>query len=81
MSKVLLLTGTHETAADILPSLSLLDHVVTVGPADHRAVLLGPRDWPARPTWCWSTREHHLVKAKELLGQLARPTWASRCWW
>ncbi len=33
MSKVLLLTGTTESAAEILPSLSLLDHTVRLAPA------------------------------------------------
>jgi DNA-binding response OmpR family regulator len=68
VSKVLLLTGTHETAADILPSLSLLDHAVSVAPA-------APEALPARtadsPDVVLVDARHHLVKAKELLGQLA----------
>ena len=68
MSKVLLLTGTQETAADILPSLSLLDHGVSVAPA-------APAALPARtanpPDVVLVDARHHLVKAKELLGQLA----------
>jgi DNA-binding response OmpR family regulator len=76
VSKVLLLTGTHETAADILPSLSLLDHVVTVGPASSETLLIPPgRLSPARtaspPDAVLVDARHHLVKAKELLGQLA----------
>ena len=76
MSKVLLLTGTPETAADILPSISLLDHVVTVGPATSDAVLPGPAS-PAHartaspPDVVLIDARGHLVKAKELLGQLA----------
>ena len=33
MSKVLLLTSAHDSAAEILPSLSLLDHEVRIAPA------------------------------------------------
>jgi DNA-binding response OmpR family regulator len=39
VSKVLLLTGTSDSAADILPSLSLLDHVVRLAPAVADSVL------------------------------------------
>jgi DNA-binding response OmpR family regulator len=38
VSRVLLLTSTRESAAEILPSLSLLDHVVTVAPASPDAL-------------------------------------------
>jgi DNA-binding response OmpR family regulator len=70
VSKVLLLTGTHETAADILPSISLLDHVVTVGPATPDA-LLTPARAVGPPDVVLIDARAHLVKAKELLGQLA----------
>ena len=38
MSKVLLLTAAREPAAEILPSLSLLDHAISVAPASGQAV-------------------------------------------
>jgi DNA-binding response OmpR family regulator len=69
VGRVLLLTGTHETAADILPSLSLLDHAVTVGPATSD-VLLGPA-LASPPDAVLVDARHHLVKAKDLLGQLS----------
>ena len=69
MGKVLLLTGTHETAADILPSLSLLDHVVTVGPAT-QDVLLTQASPAGPPDALLVDARHHLVRAKELVGQL-----------
>ncbi len=69
MSKVLLLTGTHETAASILPSLSLLDHPVSVGPATADAVLASARS-ASPPDVMLIDARHHLVKAKELLSLL-----------
>ena len=54
VSKVLLLTGTGESAADILPSLSLLDHAVTVAAGRRPARWPGGQRW-RRPTRCWST--------------------------
>ena len=69
MGKVLLLTGTQEPAADILPSLSLLDHAVTVGPATPEGVL-GPAASVSPPDAVLVDARHHLVKAKDLLGQL-----------
>jgi DNA-binding response OmpR family regulator len=42
LSVVLLLTDAHEPAADILPSLSLLPHVVRLAPASGSAVSGGP---------------------------------------
>ncbi|HYK33511.1 MAG TPA: response regulator transcription factor [Streptosporangiaceae bacterium] len=76
MSKVLLLTGTRESAAEILPSLSLLDHSVTVAPASADAVRAGSatRSGPGQaaiPDAVLVDARHHLVSAKELLGQIA----------
>jgi DNA-binding response OmpR family regulator len=79
VSKVLLLTSTRESAAEILPSLSLLDHVVTVAPASPDTLRLGSagpaaRSWPAEaaiPDAVLVDARHHLVSAKELLGQIA----------
>lgn len=76
MSKVLLLTSTRESAAEILPSLSLLDHTVTVAPASLDALVAGS---PARsggaqvatPDAVLVDARHHLVSAKELLSQIA----------
>jgi len=80
----LLLTGTRESAAEILPSLSLLDHAVTVAPATAdalRSVSAGrptsaaaghpPTADSASPDAVLVDARHHLVSAKELLGQLA----------
>jgi DNA-binding response OmpR family regulator len=76
VSKVLLLTSTRETAAEILPSLSLLDHAVTVAPASPDAVRTGSVAPPgpaeaAIPDAVLVDARHHLVSAKELLGQIA----------
>jgi DNA-binding response OmpR family regulator len=65
---VLLLTGTHEIAADILPSLSLLDHAVSVAPAAPEALTARTAN---PPDVVLVDARHHLVKAKELLGRLA----------
>jgi DNA-binding response OmpR family regulator len=67
VSKVLLLTSTRESAAEILPSLSLLDHAVTVAPASPDAL----RAEAAIPDAVLVDARHHLVSAKELLGQIA----------
>lgn len=82
MSKVLLLTSTRESAAEILPSLSLLDHAVTVAPASPNALRAGfatrsglaarsGRAEAAIPDAVLVDARHHLVSAKELLGQIA----------
>ena len=76
MSKVLLLTSTRESAAQILPSLSLLDHAVTVAPASAEALRAGSagRSGPADgavPDAVLVDARHHLVSAKELLSQIA----------
>ena len=77
MSRVLVLTSTRESAAEILPSLSLLDHVVTVAPASPDALRAGSAARPepaeaAIPDAVLVDARHHLVSAKELLGQIAR---------
>ena len=69
MGKVLMLTGSQDSAADILPSLSLLDHAVTVAPATPEAVL-GAAATLSPPDAVLVDARHHLVKAKDLLGQL-----------
>jgi DNA-binding response OmpR family regulator len=76
VSKVLLLTSTRESAAEILPSLSLLDHSVTVAPASPDSVRAGSATRPgsgqaAIPDAVLVDARHHLVSAKELLGQIA----------
>ncbi len=68
MSKVLLLTATAESAAQILPSLSLLDHAVTVAAASASAL---PGSQPGLPDAVLVDARHQLVRAKELLAQLA----------
>jgi DNA-binding response OmpR family regulator len=76
VSKVLLLTGTRESAAEILPSLILLDHLVIVAPAAPDAlrtdVVAAPGgEQSPMPDVIVVDARHHLVSAKELLGQLA----------
>jgi DNA-binding response OmpR family regulator len=76
VSRVLLLTGTRESAAEILPSLSLLNHTVTVAPASADVLLARPSVRPGQaepgvPDVVLVDARHHLVRAKELLGQLA----------
>jgi DNA-binding response OmpR family regulator len=74
VSRVLLLTSTREPAAEILPSLSLLDHTVTVAQASASA-LHSPASRSAQPEAAPDAilvdARHHLVTAKELLAQLA----------
>ncbi len=75
MSKILLLTGTREAAAEILPSLSLLSHAVSVAPATADAVL-GRRAGAAAtesavPEAVLVDARHQLLLAKELISQLA----------
>jgi DNA-binding response OmpR family regulator len=76
VSKVLLLTSTRESAAEILPSLSLLDHAVTVAPASPDALRAGSAAQPGQapsgmPDAVFVDARHHLVSAKDLIGQLA----------
>jgi DNA-binding response OmpR family regulator len=68
VSRVLVLTSTGESAAQILPSLSLLDHVVTVAAASAQAL---PGSRSDQPDAVLVDARHQLVTAKELLGQLA----------
>src|SRR3984957_10673570 len=75
VSKVLLLTGTRESAAEVLPSLSLLNHVVTVAPATAESLAARPAARSAAehcaPEVVLVDARHQLVRAKELIGQLA----------
>jgi DNA-binding response OmpR family regulator len=75
VSKVLLLTGTHESAAEILPSLSLLNHAVTVAAASGDPVsalaVRASQDGAWRPDVLLVDARQHLLRARELLGQLA----------
>ncbi len=83
MSTVLLLTRTGETAAEILPSLSLLDHTVRVAPASPGSVPpaaspgAGSRPGPAGqgqaaavPDAVLVDARRDLVRARDLLRQL-----------
>ncbi len=82
MSKVLLLTAARESADEILPSLSLLDHSVTIAPASPD-VVLGPPGPRLAVTVRASTApggppdavlidaRRDLVRVRELLRQLS----------
>jgi DNA-binding response OmpR family regulator len=79
VGNVLLLTSTRESAAEILPSLSLLDHAVTVASTSAASVNAltgksGERRWPAqtaRPDAVLVDARDQLLSAKQLLAQLA----------
>ncbi len=75
MSNVLLLTSTHESAAEILPSLSLLNHAVTVAAASGDQVpgvaVRTSQDGSWRPDVLLVDARQHLLRARELLAQLA----------
>jgi DNA-binding response OmpR family regulator len=87
VSKVLLLTSTGEPAAEILPSLSLLDHTVRLAAptqdlasalCDGRVVIAGAAAVPpgassesGRPDVVLVDARRDLIRAKELLAQLA----------
>ena len=85
MSKVLLLTTSRESAAEILPSLSLLDHALTIAPPSADAVLglSAPRASPgasrpgasrpdaSRPDAVLIDARRDLVRVKELLRQVS----------
>jgi DNA-binding response OmpR family regulator len=79
VSRVLLLTGTRESAAEILPSLSLLNHTVTIAaaPAEAgaaamaRSAVRSGQDGSAEPDLLLIDARHHLLRARELLSQLA----------
>jgi len=65
LSNVLVLTNSHEPAAEILPSLSLLPHVVRVLPADAEMAMSGP---PAEAILVDARRD--LVQVRQLCQQL-----------
>lgn len=65
LSDALLLTGSPESSADILPSLGLLPHAVRLAPADAAAVTGGP---PADVMLIDARRD--LMQAKALVRQL-----------
>jgi DNA-binding response OmpR family regulator len=69
LSNVLLLTAARESAAEILPSLSLLDHAITLGPPSGQAFLSATVDAPegARPDVVLVDARNDLVRVKELL--------------
>lgn len=71
MSKVILLSSTGESAAEILPSLSLLDHTVTLAPASAASALPAPGvPESARADAILVDARRDLVRVKELLRQL-----------
>ncbi len=77
MSKVLLLTSTRESAAEILPSLSLLSHLVRLAPATADAlasqVAAGQGGAEgATPDAVLVDARRDLVRARELLRHLRR---------
>jgi DNA-binding response OmpR family regulator len=67
-----LLTATRESAAEILPSLSLLDHTVRIGPASGESFLGATFDAPqaVRPDAVLVDGRRDLVRVKELLLQI-----------
>ena len=64
-----MLTAARESAAEILPSLSLLDHAITLGPPSGQAFLSATVDAPegARPDAVLVDARNDLVRVKELL--------------
>src|SRR5690242_10679322 len=68
LSKVLLLTSTRDSAAEILPSLSLLDHTVRLSPA---AGSVGSVAATAEPDVVLVDARRDLVRARALLRQLS----------
>jgi DNA-binding response OmpR family regulator len=72
LSNILLLTATRESAAEILPSLSLLDHTVRIGPASGESFLGATFDAPqaVRPDAVLVDGRRDLVRVKELLRQI-----------
>jgi DNA-binding response OmpR family regulator len=72
LSNILLLTATRESAAEILPSLSLLDHTVRIGPASGESFLGATFDAPqaVRPDAVLVDGRRDLVRVKELLLQI-----------
>jgi DNA-binding response OmpR family regulator len=75
LSKVLLLTSTRESADEILPSLSLLDHSVTIAPASADVLLrraqrlAAPHSDPPDAVLIDARRD--LVRVRDLLRQLS----------
>jgi len=67
LSKVLLLTAAREPAAEILPSLSLLDHAISVAPASGNT---GGADG-SRPDVILVDARRDLVRVKDLLRQVS----------
>lgn len=76
MSKVLLLSSTRDSAAEILPSLSLLDHAITLAPPS-ADILLGLSVTPPGqsgatvPDAVLVDARRDLVRVKELLRQVS----------
>jgi DNA-binding response OmpR family regulator len=78
LSKVLLLTAAREPAAEILPSLSLLDHAISLAPASGDAVpgapgtpgSAGSADG-SRPDAILVDARRDLVRVKDLLRQVS----------
>ncbi len=74
MSNVLVLTAARESAAEILPSLSLLDHAITVAPPSGDAVLraAGTAGQPdgTRPDAVLVDARRDLVRVRELLREV-----------
>ena len=74
MSNVLVLTAARESAAEILPSLSLLDHAITVAPPSGDAVLraAGTAGQPdgSRPDAVLVDARRDLVRVRELLREV-----------
>jgi DNA-binding response OmpR family regulator len=76
LSKVLLLTSAHDSAAEILPSLSLLDHEVRIAPAVAGSVPGHPAAPPGlaetgAPAAILVDARRDLVRVKELLAQIS----------
>jgi DNA-binding response OmpR family regulator len=72
LSNVLLLTAARESAAEILPSLSLLDHAVRLAPPSREAVIgatAGALDG-TRPDAVLVDARRDLVRVKELLREV-----------
>jgi DNA-binding response OmpR family regulator len=76
LSKVLLLTAARDSAAEILPSLSLLDHEVRIAPAVASSVPGHPAAPPGlaetgAPAAILVDARRDLVRVKELLAQVS----------
>jgi DNA-binding response OmpR family regulator len=67
-----LLTAARESAAEVLPSLSLLNHVIKLGPPSGEAFLSATLDEPQddRPAAVLVDARRDLVRVKELLRQI-----------